>query len=336
MVLPLVFIVVGLIWLVTYHFHRLNKKKLVESKTQLDAILSSDSLYVIKIDLEGNYSYVNESFQKRFGWLNGGHSRLGINSLTTIITEDHNKIIDLTKQCLSNPGMTYQILLRKPDEITKFRVNLSELTYIKNEESNTHEILGIGKDVTNVEELEKELIFERDLFSSVPVLTLIRNNDDFCTVKYASKNIQNVLGYSIDEFINSKYEDYLHPDDLDRINKEVNNNKIKRLNNFEQSYRIKKKDGTYIWIFDLTKIYRYGKGVIIEIRGYIFDQTKSKEYEEELRNQIILLEGIIKGTNAGTWDRDITSGELSINDKWAELIGYKKEELEPMTIDNWT
>ena len=335
LILPLVLLFIGAILLLINHYHKLNKVKLIDSEKQLEAVFSSDALYVVKIDLSGNYSYVNESFQKRFGWLNHGNSLVGINSLSTIVKEDHHKIIELTKKCIENPGITFQINLKKPDEISKFRMNMWELTYIKNDESNTNEILGIGKDITNLEQLERELVFERDLFSSGPVVTLIWENDDFWTIRYASKNINAVLGYSTEEFVNSKFADYLHPEDVDKINKEVSYYIINRVNSFEQSYRIRKKDGSYIWIFDLTKIYRNEKGIITEIRGYIFDQTKNKEYEEELKNQNILLEGILVGTNAGIWEWNIETGVLNINDRWAELIGYTKEELEPLTIDTW-
>ncbi|MGJ8640198.1 MAG: ATP-binding protein [Opitutaceae bacterium] len=44
---------------------------------------------------------------------------------------------------------------------------------------------------------------------------------------------------------------------------------------------------------------------------------------------------IIEGTNAGTWDWDIVTGELIINKRWAEIIGYTLEELSPITIETW-
>jgi|GEM_PF-2752296 len=46
------------------------------------------------------------------------------------------------------------------------------------------------------------------------------------------------------------------------------------------------------------------------------------------------LDYILEGTNAGTWDWDIVSGTLYIDARWAEIIGYELDELEPH-IDTW-
>lgn len=45
---------------------------------------------------------------------------------------------------------------------------------------------------------------------------------------------------------------------------------------------------------------------------------------------------ILEGTNAGTWDWDVVTGRLTINERWAEIIGYTLKELEPVTIQTWS
>ncbi|WP_430816900.1 PAS domain-containing protein [Carboxylicivirga sp. RSCT41] len=46
-------------------------------------------------------------------------------------------------------------------------------------------------------------------------------------------------------------------------------------------------------------------------------------------------EFIIEGTNAGTWDWNTQTGDLVINQRWAEIIGYSLNELEPISIKTW-
>ncbi|TVO55292.1 EAL domain-containing protein [Denitromonas halophila] len=43
------------------------------------------------------------------------------------------------------------------------------------------------------------------------------------------------------------------------------------------------------------------------------------------------LEGIIQGTRAGTWEWHIQSGNIVINDLWAEMLGYSRAELHTLT-----
>lgn len=44
-------------------------------------------------------------------------------------------------------------------------------------------------------------------------------------------------------------------------------------------------------------------------------------------------ENIIEATDVGTWEWNIQTGELKINDRWAEIAGYTLEELEPISIE---
>ena len=65
------------------------------------------------------------------------------------------------------------------------------------------------------------------------------------------------------------------------------------------------------------------------------DITERKNREEKIKEQNERLASIIEGTNVGTWEWNVQTGEQIINDKWAEMLGYSREELEPVTIDTW-
>lgn len=41
------------------------------------------------------------------------------------------------------------------------------------------------------------------------------------------------------------------------------------------------------------------------------------------------------GTRLGLWDWDMVTGETVFNERWAEIVGYTLEELQPTTIDTW-
>lgn len=49
----------------------------------------------------------------------------------------------------------------------------------------------------------------------------------------------------------------------------------------------------------------------------------------------IRLKAILEGTGAGTWEWNLDSGEVIYNPRWAELLGYSLEELEPVTFKTW-
>ncbi len=65
------------------------------------------------------------------------------------------------------------------------------------------------------------------------------------------------------------------------------------------------------------------------------DITERKQAEEKLRDERQRLNGILEGTNAGTWEWNVQTGETLFNDRWAEVIGYTLEEISPVSIETW-
>jgi PAS domain S-box-containing protein len=58
--------------------------------------------------------------------------------------------------------------------------------------------------------------------------------------------------------------------------------------------------------------------------------------EEELAQKKQRLSNILWGTNIGTWEWNVQTGEVRFNERWAEMLGYRLEELAPVNIDTWT
>jgi PAS domain S-box-containing protein len=52
--------------------------------------------------------------------------------------------------------------------------------------------------------------------------------------------------------------------------------------------------------------------------------------EDYIRNQ-----NIIKGSEIGTWDWNVETGALVVNERWAEICGYTLEELHPVNHETW-
>jgi len=57
--------------------------------------------------------------------------------------------------------------------------------------------------------------------------------------------------------------------------------------------------------------------------------------EDELRKERQRLAGIIEGTRAGIWEWNVQSGKIAITEIWAKMLGYRLDELSPMTIKIW-
>lgn len=57
--------------------------------------------------------------------------------------------------------------------------------------------------------------------------------------------------------------------------------------------------------------------------------------EQELRRQSTRLAEVIWGTNVGTWEWNLATGETVLNERWVQIIGYSLAEISPAGADVW-
>ncbi|GAB4107874.1 PAS domain-containing protein [Echinicola sediminis] len=76
-------------------------------------------------------------------------------------------------------------------------------------------------------------------------------------------------------------------------------------------------------------------GKCIGIYGSVQDIHKHKTHELNLAEEKEKLKNVIKGTNVGTWEWNVQTGETVFNERWANIIGYTLEELQPISIKTW-
>lgn len=94
-------------------------------------------------------------------------------------------------------------------------------------------------------------------------------------------------------------------------------------------YRIRRNDGEIVYVdANLEKI-KNKEGQLIYLVGTAQNITKLKKAQIEIKEEKQRVENIIIGTNAGIWEWDIQNGIAYINERYAEILGYSKQELEP-------
>lgn len=65
------------------------------------------------------------------------------------------------------------------------------------------------------------------------------------------------------------------------------------------------------------------------------DVTPYVQAEEALRDERQRLEWVLEATGPGIWELDITTGLTHYSDRWAGLLGYRLDELQPPTRETW-
>ena len=73
-------------------------------------------------------------------------------------------------------------------------------------------------------------------------------------------------------------------------------------------------------------VYRLPSGEVVCVYA---DVTQRKEAEDALRENEERLSLVLRGSNDGFWDYDLRTGEVYYSPRWAEMLGYRVEEIEP-------
>jgi len=129
-------------------------------------LLNSDLYSVVATDLEGNYSFINEAFKKRFSFLNIDF--IGQPFAITVHADDVEKGNKAALECIMNRGKSVAVKLRKPENLKgEFYVTQWEFSLLQNTKNQPIGIICVGYDFT---ETRKANIKIQDLGSKLKAL----------------------------------------------------------------------------------------------------------------------------------------------------------------------
>ena len=198
--------------------------------------------------------------------------------------------------------------------------------------------VGFARDVSERKRAELELQRERDLFSAGPVVVFTWTSEQGWPVSHVSSNVEQVMGYTPEELTAAdfRFAQIIHPDDVARIAREVERHLREGIDRFEQSYRLVRKHEGYAWYRDFTHVTRDAQGAVASLRGYLVDQTEIKAMQQSIEEERRRLRYVIEDTNVGTWEWNVQTGETRFSERWAQIVGYRLNQLVPVSIDTWT
>lgn len=97
---------------------------------------------------------------------------------------------------------------------------------------------------------------------------------------------------------------------------------------YDQIVRYRHKEGYTVWIRCKGKVMRDEQGKTTRMLGIHNDIT-------DFKNKEIRYKSLIEGTNVGTWEWNVQTGQTVFNERWANIVGYTLAELEPISIETW-
>ncbi len=171
----------------------------------------------------------------------------------------------------------------------------------------------------------------RELANSLPQFVWSARADG--AVDQLNDRFYEVTGLPRDLVGDEAWSPAIHPDDLppmlERWARSVATGEA-----YEVVTRIRV-HGEWRWHLVQARAEREEDGTIRRWYGTGTDIHERREAEEARRRAQERLESTVDGASLGVWEWDLLGGELHVNDRWASILGYRRSELEPITVGTW-
>ncbi len=259
------------------------EEKIKSSESELRDFFDNANDLIQSVGPDGSFNYVNKKWKDVMGYSDDEVENL---HFTDILREDYVSHCNTLFKELSK-GKSFDsvdvVFRTKSGEEVVVNGNLNS-RIVNGKFVSTR---GIFRDVTASKKRMEQLSEARNIINRSSIVAFTWRNSSIWSVEYVSENVEKVFGYTCKDFLSGKlsFEEVIHPDDLDRVSKEVKDaSEDKNCNSFEhEPYRIITKDGSIKFVSDKSYIVRNEDGVITHYRGLVEDVTE----KQELMNEIV-------------------------------------------------
>jgi PAS domain S-box-containing protein len=125
------------------------------------------------------------------------------------------------------------------------------------------------------------------------------------------------------------WRNLVHPDDMPRMQDTLQRVMGGELAQFDYTLRLRHADGRWVWVQSRGQVLaRTPDGRPALMAGVHLDVTALRDTEARL-------EATIDGARVGTWEHEAATGMSFINDRWAQMLGYAAQDLQPVTAERF-
>ena len=171
------------------------------------------------------------------------------------------------------------------------------------------------------------------LMGHLPGLAYRALADEHWTSLFVSNGIEDVTGYTPDEFTSRRinYNDIMLPEDR-LATREAILTALRERGTYEDEHRIRHKDGSIRWIWARGHGVFAPDGSLRFLEGLNLDITARKQAEEALRESEERFRGTFENAAVGIVHNDPVGRFLRVNEKYCAIVGYSREELLQKTL----
>ncbi len=166
----------------------------------------------------------------------------------------------------------------------------------------------------------------RMLVEKLPAVIFMDKFNDTQSTQYISPRIKELLGYTPQEWEAGDYlwKNSLHPDDRDRvIAEDIRTNETGEP--FRIEYRLRHRDGHYVWIKEDASIIIGEDGTPLFWHGILLNITQQKHAEESIKANEGSYRGLFNSVTQAIYIQDKEGRFLDVNDGAITMYGYPRD-----------
>lgn len=265
------------------------REELEASEQRLRSLADSQTNYVIRIGLDGKYTYFNKKYIEDFDWILKDKKLTDTDASLTVKPYHHLLVAAITKKCIKNPNRVYQVEIDKIRQDGGVRPTLWHFIGLPNSKGKTVEIQCIGLDITDLKNAETALKISNERYEYVNKTTRDAIFDwDIKTgaVKWGDGFFR-LFGFDgRDNQTIEKWLSNVHAADKDKISKSFNDAIAdSAAGNWKGSCRFRMANGSYAYVEGNGHIIRDDTGTPIRMIGAIRDITERLNYITAIEKQ---------------------------------------------------
>ncbi len=310
-----------------------------------EAIISATELSIMSTTIDGMITSFNRAAEKLLGY----SSEEVIGRLNPVVFHDLHEVVDQSQKLSVEMGMPigpgFDCLVARVRQTST--AERKEWTYIRKDgtafpvvlsvtalHDHNDVIIGYAFIASDISEQRKAHDKLRDterrfrlLAENVPgVIYLCRNDADY-SMTYLNDKVEEVTGYTKEEFLSGKihFSQIFHPEDRNLVYNAVND-ALKEGRSYRIEYRIQHRSGEWRWIED------HGGGVFegdeqIWLEGFLSNITSRKKAEEELLRMSSENLHVFNNTLSLNAVASFEGRFIKLNPAWQKTLGWPLETL---------